>query len=52
MKLYVITYSERDEDPYGKEYEHSITAANEYVAVLSFKEISGNHCRILGVREV
>ena len=43
MKLYVITYSER---------EHDIIAANEHIAIMSFKEITGNHCRILGIREV
>lgn len=52
MKLYVITYSERDEDPYAREREHDIIAANEHIAIMSFKEITGNHCRILGIREV
>ena len=52
MKLYVITYSERDEDPYASEREHSIVAANEHAAITSFKQLSGNRCRILGIREV
>ena len=46
MKLYVITYSERGEDPYAREREHDIVAANEHIAIMSLQEISGPHCRV------